>query len=154
MSIGPYLTAIQRSDRKRFLTCMVSGIEDHSQDHRGVSSQRTTITTQLEKITIDSFYGISISHLLWVYLIFIPLMNIRISIRTSTKLIVCWDKLYVHYIYRQCTSLTDLMTDPCQKIWTMNNLYSRECMIFLNTICNSCNYITICCNSRVFTNFI
>ena len=100
------------------------------------------------------FYGISISHLLWVYSIFIPLMNILISIQTSAKLTVCWDKLYVHYIYRQCTSFTDPMTDPCQKILTMNNLYSRECMIFLNTICNSCNYITICCNSRVFTNFI
>ena len=100
------------------------------------------------------FYGISISHLLWVYSIFIPLMNIRISIRTSAKLTVCWDKLYDHYIYRQCTSFTDLMTNPCKKIWTRNNLYSRECVIFLNTICNSCNYITIYCNSWLFANFM
>ena len=88
------------------------------------------------------FYGISISHLPWVCTISIPVMNIRISIRTSTKLIICWDKLYVYYIYRKYTSLTDLMINPYQYIKTRYILYLRVCVIFLNTICNSYNYIT------------
>ena len=49
---------------------MVSGTEDHPQDHRGVSSQRTTITTQLEKITIDSFMK-------YLLVIFISLFDIH-----------------------------------------------------------------------------
>ena len=78
-----------------------------SKDHNNYSTRKDNYW---------QFYGISISHLLWVNSTFIQLMNICISIRTSAKLTVCWDKPYVHYIYRQCTNLTNIMTDPCQYI--------------------------------------